>query len=253
MKLDGRVALVTGGNRGIGAAIVRLFSAEGARVVFCGRRAELGRSVEEELRSEGREVTYVATDVADAEAARALVAGTVELYGGLNILVNNAGIAPAGTVEAMEVADWDELMHINIRSMFLMSKYAIPELRRAGKGVIINLGSTFGVVGAGGSSGYALTKAAAISFSKSLALELAGEGIRVNALCPGGTDTEFLHEWFESTGDAEGTEEWLVSRHPLGRFATSDEQARGALFLVSDDASFVTGHSLLVDGGYTAQ
>jgi NAD(P)-dependent dehydrogenase (short-subunit alcohol dehydrogenase family) len=253
MKLEGKVALVTGGNRGIGAAIVKLFAAEGARVVFCGRRATLGEAVEKVVREAGGDVTFVMADVTKPEAAEALVAKSVELYGGLNIVVNNAGIAPAGTVESMDIADWDELIAVNVRSMFLISKYAIPAIRRSNGGSMIMLGSTFGVVGAGGSSGYALTKAAAISFAKSLALELAGEGIRVNALCPGGTNTEFLHEWFDSTGDAKGTEEWLVSRHPLGRFGTAEEQAQAALFLVSDDASFVTGHAMLVDGGYTAQ
>lgn len=253
MKLDGRVALVTGGNRGIGEAIVRLFSEEGAKVVFCARRPELGEPIEQALRAEGRDVTFVAADVTDEDVVEKLVARTTDLYGGLNIVVNCAGIAPASPVEAMAASDWDELMSVNVRSMFLVSKHAIPHIRASGHGSIINLGSTFGVVGAAGSAGYAVTKAAAISFSKSLAVELAGDGIRVNALCPGGTNTEFLHEWFESTGDAAGTEAWLVAHHPLGRLATAPEQARAALFLASDDASFVTGHALLVDGGYTAQ
>lgn len=253
MKLEGRVALVTGGNRGIGEAIVRLFSAEGAKVVFCARRAELGEPVESDLRAAGREVTFVACDATDESAVESLVQRTTDLYGGLNIVVNCAGIAPASPVESMAASDWDALMSINVRSMFLVSKHAIPALRASGNGNIINLGSTFGVVGAAGSAGYAVTKAAAISFSKSLAVELAAEGIRVNALCPGGTNTEFLREWFESTGDPAGTEAWLVAHHPLGRLGTPQEQARAALFLASDDASFVTGHALLVDGGYTAQ
>ena len=150
----------------------------------------------------------------------------------------------------MDVAVRDELMACNIADV-LMSKHTIPALRET-KGCIINLGSTFGVVGAAGSAGYAVTKAAAINFSKSLALELAPDGIRVNALCPGGTDTEFLHEWFEATGDAAGTGR-LVGHHPFGRLGTPVEQAQAALFLASGDASFVTGHALLVDGGYTAQ
>ena len=253
MKLEGRVALVTGGNRGIGEAIVRLFSQEGAKVVFCARRAELGEPIESELRADGRDVTFVAADVTDEDVVRDLVGRTNKLYGGLNVVVNCAGIAPASPVEKMAAADWDELMNVNVRSMFLVSKHAIPVIRASGHGSIINLGSTFGVVGAAGSAGYAVTKAAAISFSKSLAVELAGEGIRVNALCPGGTNTEFLHEWFESTGDAAGTEAWLVDHHPMGRLGTAQEQARAALFLASDEASFVTGHALLVDGGYTAQ
>lgn len=252
MKLEDRVALVTGGNRGIGEAIVRLFAAEGAKVVFCGRRAEIGEKVEADVRSQGQEATFVACDVSDEDAVKELVRTTVERYGGLDIVVNNAGIAPAGTIETMDADVWDDVMRCNVRSMFLVTKHSIPHLRRSNHAAIVNLGSTFGTVGAAGSSCYAVSKAAAINFSKSAALELTGEGIRVNALCPGGTNTEFLHEWFDSTGDPAGTEAWLVEHHPMGRLGTPQEQAKGALYLVSDDASFVTGHALLVDGGYTA-
>jgi NAD(P)-dependent dehydrogenase (short-subunit alcohol dehydrogenase family) len=252
MKLEGKVALITGGNRGIGAAMGRLFASEGAKVVLVGRRVELGEAVAEEIRAEGGEAIFIGGDVTDEKTVDDIVARTVDTYGQLDIVVNNAGIAPAAPIEEMDPAVWDELMACNIRSMFLVSRAAIPELRKT-KGTILTLGSTFGVVGAGGSTAYALTKAAAISFAKSLALELAPDGIRVNALCPGGTDTEFLHEWFESTGDAEGTQQWLIEAHPLGRLGTTDDQAKAALFLVSEDASFVTGHALLVDGGYTAQ
>lgn len=252
MRLDGKVALITGGNRGIGAAMGKLFASEGAKVVLVGRRAELGEAVAEEIRGAGGEALFIAGDVTDEKTVDEIVKQAVDTYGQLDIVVNNAGIAPAAPIEEMDPAVWDELMACNIRSMFLVSRASIPELRKT-KGTILTLGSTFGVVGAGGSTAYALTKAAAISFAKSLALELAPDGIRVNALCPGGTDTEFLHEWFESTGDAAGTEQWLIEAHPLGRLGTTDDQAKAALFLVSDDASFVTGHALLVDGGYTAQ
>lgn len=253
MKLEGRVALVAGASRGIGEAIVRLFSDEGARVVFCARREELGRPIEKSLREAGREVTFIRADVTEEEAVKTLVAATVELYGGLDILVCCAGIAPASPVESMQLDDWNEVMKINVSSMFLLTKHAIPALRKSDHGSIVTLGSTFGAVGAAGSTAYALSKAAAMNFAKSVALELAADGVRVNALCPGGTTTEFLGEWFESTGDAAGTEQWLTEHHPLGRLGLPEEQARAALFLASDDASFVTGHSLLVDGGYTAQ
>lgn len=253
MKLEGRVALVAGASRGIGEATVKLFAAEGARVVFCARREELGRAIERDLGSQGREVTFVRADVADEEQVRLLVATAVELYGGLDVLVTCAGIAPAAPIESMKLADWEAVMQINVNSMFLLTKHAIPALRKSDHAAIITLGSTFGHVGAGGSAAYALSKAAAINFAKSAALELAGDGIRVNSLCPGGTTTEFLQEWFESTGDAAGTEQWLVEAHPIGRLGVPEDQARAALFLASDDSSFVTGHGLLVDGGYTAQ
>jgi len=252
MRLEGKIALITGGNRGIGEAMVRLFSAEGAKVVLTGRRAETEEGVAAQLRALGRDVTFLRGDVREEASVAELIAAVLDRHGRLDVVVNNAGIAPASPVEAMDVALWDDLMAVNVRGMFLTSKHAIPALRET-KGCIINLGSTFGVVGAAGSAAYAVTKAAAINFSKSLALELAPDGIRVNAICPGGTDTEFLHEWFESTGDARGTEQWLIDHHPLGRLGTPAEQARAALFLASDEASFITGHALLVDGGYTAQ
>jgi NAD(P)-dependent dehydrogenase (short-subunit alcohol dehydrogenase family) len=176
-----------------------------------------------------------------------------EIYGGLDVLVTCAGIAPAGPIESIDLAVLEEVMRINVASMFLLTKHAIPLLRESDHASIITLGSTFGHVGAGGSSAYAVSKAAAINFAKSAALELAGDGIRVNSLCPGGTATEFLQEWFDSTGDAAGTEQWLVEAHPLGRLGQPADQAKAALFLASDDSSFVTGHGLLVDGAYPAQ
>jgi NAD(P)-dependent dehydrogenase (short-subunit alcohol dehydrogenase family) len=253
MRLEGRVALVAGASRGIGEAMVRLFSEEGARVVFCARREELGRKIERELREQGREVRFVPADVTDEEAVRWLMTTAREVYGGLDILVTCAGIAPAAPIEEMELTAWKELMDVNVNSMFLLTKHAIPLLRKSDHAAVITLGSTFGHVGAGGSAAYAVSKAAAVNFAKSAALELAGDGIRVNSLCPGGTATEFLSEWFESTGDAQGTEEWLIGAHPLGRLGTPEDQAKAALFLASDESSFVTGHGLLVDGGYTAQ
>jgi 3-oxoacyl-[acyl-carrier protein] reductase len=252
MRLAGRVALVTGGNRGIGEAIVKLFAKEGARVAFCGRRAELGRNVEEAVRRAGGDAYFVACDVSDEDDVRRLVATVLDRYGRLDIVVNNAGIAPAAPVETMDLALWREVFENNVTSMFLVCKHTIPHLRAAGGGAIVNLGSIFGVVGAGGSSAYAVSKAAAINFSKSLAIELAKDRIRVNALCPGSTDTPFLHDWFVSTGDPEGTKRFMIEHHPLGRLSTPEEQAYGALYLVSDEASFVTGHALMVDGGYTA-
>lgn len=253
MKLDGKVALVTGGNRGIGEAIVRLFTDEGAKVVLCGRREALCKQVEESVCAGGGDATSVTCDLSREDEVERLIASVIDCYGKLDIVINNAGVAPASPIEKMELADWNAILASNLTSMFLVTKHAIPRLREAGGGAIVNLGSTFGAVGAAGSAAYAMSKAAAMNFSKSMALELAGDGIRVNALCPGGTNTQFLRDWFVATGDAAGTEAWLVAHHPLGRLAEPEEQAKAALFLASDDSSFVTGHSLLVDGGYTAQ
>jgi NAD(P)-dependent dehydrogenase (short-subunit alcohol dehydrogenase family) len=253
LRLEGRVALIGGASRGIGAEMVRLFSEEGARVVFCARREDLGRAIERELREKGREVRFVKADVTDEETVKNLMTTTKELYGGLDVLVTCAGIAPAAPIEKMPLSDWKALMDVNVDSMFLLTKHGIPLLRNSDHASIITLGSTFAHVGMGGSAAYSVSKAAAVNFAKSAALELAGDGIRVNSLNPGGTTTEFLYEWLDSTGDREGNEKALIAAHPIGRLGTAEDQAKAALFLASDDSAYITGHALLVDGGYTAQ
>jgi NAD(P)-dependent dehydrogenase (short-subunit alcohol dehydrogenase family) len=245
MRLQDKVVLVTGGTRGIGEAIVRLCCQEGAIVATCGRDAERGNRV-------ASEVEYSVLDVGDESEVNAWVDRVADAYGRIDAVVNNAGVAPAGPLEKLTLAEWDRVFRINVTSMFLVSRASIPHLRAAGGGAIVNLGSTFGVVGANGSAVYAMTKAAAISLSKSMALELAPDSIRVNALCPGGTETPFLEEWFVATGAPVETRAWLTEHHPMGRLGRPEEQAKAALFLLSDDASFVTGHAMLVDGGYTA-
>ncbi len=252
-RLDRRVALVTGGATGIGAAIVRLFAGEGARVSFCSRSDQPGRDLEQALRSEGCDVVFSRCDAAIEAEAKALVKLTLDRYGGIDILVNNAAVSKLVPVEDMSLDDWELILSKNLTSMFLMSRESIPILRRSQHPSIINLGSTYAVVGASGSAAYALTKAGAVSFSKTLALELAGDGIRVNALCPGATETRLYHEWLGSQPDAGKAKSDLAAKHPLGRIGQPDEMARAALYLASEDASFVTGHALLVDGGYTAQ
>jgi NAD(P)-dependent dehydrogenase (short-subunit alcohol dehydrogenase family) len=252
-RLDQRTALVTGGATGIGAAIVRLFADEGARVSFCSRSEQPGREFEQELRSAGRDVIFSRCDAAVESEAKALVQSTVARYGGIDILVNNAAISKLVPVEEMSLEDWELILSKNLTSMFLMSRESIPILRQSPHPCIINLGSTYAVVGAAGSAAYALTKAAAVSFSKTLALELAGDGVRVNALCPGATETRLYHDWLGSQADGEKAKSDLAAKHPLGRIGRPEEMARAALYLASDEASFVTGHALLVDGGYTAQ
>jgi NAD(P)-dependent dehydrogenase (short-subunit alcohol dehydrogenase family) len=252
-RLDQRIALITGGATGIGAAIVRLFASEGARVSFCSRSEQPGRDLEQELKNEGCDVVFSRCDAAIETEAKALVKRTLDRYGGLDILVNNAAVSKLAPVEEMSLGDWELILSKNLTSMFLMSRESIPILRRSLHPSIINLGSTYAVVGASGSAAYALTKAGAVSFSKTLALELASDRIRVNALCPGATETRLYHEWLGSQADAEKAKSDLASKHPMGRIGQPDEMARAALYLASEDASFVTGHALLVDGGYTAQ
>jgi NAD(P)-dependent dehydrogenase (short-subunit alcohol dehydrogenase family) len=252
-RLDGRIALITGGAIGIGAAIVRLFAAEGARVSFCSRSEQPGRDLERELVDDGYDVVFSRCDAAVEKEAKALVKSTIDRFGGIDVLVNNAAVSKLVPVEEMSLEDWELILSKNLTSMFLVSRESIPALRRSQHPNIINLGSTYAVVGASGSAAYALTKAGAVSFSKTLALELAGDGIRVNALCPGATETRLYYDWLDSQADAEKAKSDLAAKHPLGRIGRPEEMARAALYLASDDASFVTGHALLVDGGYTSQ
>jgi NAD(P)-dependent dehydrogenase (short-subunit alcohol dehydrogenase family) len=250
--LGGKVALVTGGSVGIGAAIVRQFADEGAAVVLCARSSEDGRALERDLTATGRVALFVSCDVSMEAAVEQLIATIVDRFGRLDILVNNAGITASGLVEETSLETWRAVLEANVTSMFLVTKHAIPVLRRSPGASIINLGSTYGVVGSAGSGAYAVSKAAAISLTKTLSLELAGDHIRVNALCPGATGTPMNIEWLAAQPDPEQALRDLVAKHPIGRLASPDEQAAAALFLASDGASFVTGHSLMVDGGYTA-
>jgi meso-butanediol dehydrogenase/(S,S)-butanediol dehydrogenase/diacetyl reductase len=250
--LDDTVAIVTGGSSGIGEAITRRFAGEGATVAFCGRDRARGESLEAELREAGGRVDFDVCDVGSAEAA-AWVNGVAERHGRIDIVVNNAGIAFAGPVETLALADWEAMLRVNVTGMLLVSQAAIPHLRAAGGGSIINLGSTASYIGLRGAVGYAVTKSAALGLAKGMALELAPDGIRVNALCPGTTMTPAHTKWLSDQPDAEAVHEALVAGHPIGRVSTAEEQANAALFLASSQASFITGHGLLVDGGYTAQ
>ena len=252
-RLDGTITLVTGGSTGIGAAIVRLFAEEGARVSFCARSEQPGRDLENQLKAAGHEVLFSRCDAAMEPEARALVKLTAERFGGIDVLVNNAAVSKLIPVERMSLGDWEFILSKNLTSMFLMSRESIPILRRSSFASIINLGSTYAVVGASDSAAYALTKAGAVSFTKTLALELAPDRIRVNALCPGATETPLYYQWLDSQADAAQAKADLFAKHPLGRIGMPEEMARAALYLASEDASFVTGHALLVDGGYTAQ
>jgi NAD(P)-dependent dehydrogenase (short-subunit alcohol dehydrogenase family) len=253
VQLEGKVVLVTGGGRGIGEAIVQLFAEEGGQVFFCCRRAEHGARVEEMVREAGGDARYLQCDVSVPDQVDTLFEAIERHAGRLDVLINNAGISPPGTLETLDLSTWQEVLDINLTGLFLVTKRAIPLLRRSGGGSIVNLGSIFGESGTAGFSAYGMTKAATMQLTKSLALELAADNIRVNALCPGATDTPMLQETWEKIGDAEAGKAAILSLHPIGRLSEADEQAKAALFLVSEDASYVTGHLLMVDGGYSAR
>jgi NAD(P)-dependent dehydrogenase (short-subunit alcohol dehydrogenase family) len=256
-KLSGKVAIVTGATSGIGRATALLFAEEGATVVFSGRRAHLGQALEMQLKQRGGQVLFVETDHTQSEQCARLVASAAQTFGHIDVLFNNAGIVTKGTAETTSEEDWDQTMALNVTAVWRMSRLVIPELRKAGGGVIVNNASDWAVVGGKGALPYAVSKGAVAQMTKSMALDHATENIRVNAVCPGDT---FVERWLEKGyfehSDAvtlEAAKAESAAYLPMKRFGYPQEIARAVLFWASDDSSFVTGHLLLVDGGNTAQ
>ena len=249
-RLRGKRALVTGGGAGIGRAITLAFAREGASVLCADIDEAAARSVAEEARASGASAESVRCDVADEASARAAVEAARERLGGLSVLVNNAANRdPSATVVEFDPASWRRTLDINLTGAFLMAKYAIPLMAEAGGGSLINVASQLARVASPRSPAYCSTKAALVQLSKVLALDHAAEGIRVNSLSPGAVETERLVHRF---GSMERAREAIASKHILGRLAQSEEIAEGAVFLASDESSFMTGADLLLDGGYTA-
>jgi NAD(P)-dependent dehydrogenase (short-subunit alcohol dehydrogenase family) len=247
-RLDGKVALISGGARGQGATEARMFTREGAQVVFGDILDEEGRKVEAEIRATGGEATYVHLDVTSEDSWRAAVATAVRTYGRLNVLVNNAGIYIRKRIEETTEDDLDQILAVNVKGVFLGTKHALPAMRQAGGGSIINISSIAGLVGnPHGSPMYTATKGAVRLFTKATAVQHARDNIRCNSVHPGPIETAMLQE---ATG---GLSEEYRRRVPLGRIGTVEDIAYGVLYLASDESSFVTGSELVIDGGSTAQ
>lgn len=250
LRLAGKVALITGGTSGIGEATARRFVAEGARVAITGRRVERGARLSREL-----PCLYIPGDVTDAEHCQQAVAATVAEYGRLDILFNNAGIVTQGRLEETSETDWDRTFAVNVKGVYLMTKTVLPVMRAQGGGVIVNNASDWGLVGGPGYTAYSASKGAVVLLTKSVALEVARDNIRVNAICPGDT---YVERWQvdERRDRSIGFEEELKTMGaelPIGRVGTPEEIAAAVLFLASDESSFVTGAALSVDGGNTAR
>jgi NAD(P)-dependent dehydrogenase (short-subunit alcohol dehydrogenase family) len=247
-RLDGKVALVSGGARGQGAAEAQLFAREGAKVVFGDILDAEGRQVEAGIRAAGGEATYVHLDVTNEASWRAAVDIAVSRYGALHVLVNNAGIYIRKRIEETTEDDLDQILAVNVKGVFLGVKHALPAMRRAGGGSIINISSVAGLVGnPNGSPIYTTSKGAVRLFTKATAMQHARENIRCNSIHPGPIDTAMLDE------TAGGRSAAMLGRVPLGRVGTVEDIAYGVLYLASDESSFVTGSELVIDGGLTAQ
>ena len=256
MRLEGKVALISGGARGQGAEEARLFAREGAKVVIGDILEEEGGQVEAQVNEGGGECLFIRLDVSKEADWQHAVAATVARFGKLDVLVNNAGIGSRRTadggpirLEDLTEEQWDLVQDVNSKGVFLGTKHAIPEMRKAGGGSIINISSIFGLVGSAGSSAYHASKGAVRLLTKATAVQYAGEGIRCNSVHPGAIDTPMTERLRSNPQRREET----IRGIPLGRIGTTEDIAFGVLFLASDESSFMTGSELVIDGGTTAQ
>ena len=250
MRLEGKVAIITGGARGQGATEARMFAQEGAKVVIGDILDDLGVQVEGQIREAGGEAAYLHLDVSNQEDWDHAIRTAEERFGKVDVLVNNAAIVLRKDIEETTGEDWDNIMNINAKGVFLGTKAVIPAMRRAGGGSIVNISSISGLVSIGPPA-YIATKGAVRLFTKSTAIQYASENIRANSIHPGAVDT-----YMRRGGLANQTPEEIQARLdliPLGRVGTTEDISYGALFLASDESSFMTGSELVIDGGYTAK
>ena len=254
-RLEGKVALISGGARGQGAVEARMFAQEGARVVIGDILDDLGMQVQAEINETGGECLYVHLDVTSEPDWQSAVEAAVSRFGKLDVLVNNAGIGSPRdasgermTIESLPESQWDQVMDVNAKGVFLGTKAAIPEMMKAGGGSIINISSIAGLVG-GTTSAYGASKGAVRLLTKSTAIQYAADGIRANSVHPGVIITDMTAGMLAD----EAGREHNLARHPIGRLGVSEDVAYGVLYLASDESSFVTGSELVIDGGLTAQ
>ncbi len=249
MRLRDKVALITGGTSGIGEATAKLFAQEGAKVAITGRSEERGRAVVAQIAGNGGKGVFIPADVSKADDCRRSVDETLRAFGRLDILFNNAGVFYPHTVLDCTEEEWDLQMDINLKGTFLMSKFALPGMIARSSGVIINNSSGWGIVGGDSAVAYCASKGGVVLLTKAMAVDHGQQGIRVNCLCPGDVDTPMLPEDARLRGLNWDAYLAGCANRPMGRIGTPDEIAKAALFLASDDSSFMTGATLVVDGG----
>lgn len=249
MKLDGKVTIITGGSKGIGFGCAKVFGSHGCRAVISSRGEKEGLLAEEELRDLGYDAVFIPCDVKSESQMESLIAKTVDQYGRLDCIVNNAGWhPPAMTITETSVEDYEDILRMNLTSTFMGCKFAVPELIKT-KGSIINMSSKVGEIGQAAAPGYVSTKAAQIGLTKALAIDLAPQGVRVNAVAPAGVLTPLMKEWADSEYDPGAALEMVDGWHQLGRMATIEEVGEVCAFLASSEAAFITGQVICPDGG----
>jgi len=266
MRLKDKVSIVTGASTGLGLAIAALLAEEGSKVLICCRSEDTGKKAAEIIKKRGGEAFFVKGDVSSTSDAQKIVSETVAKYGKLNILINNAGIAPYFLIEDTSEEIWNQTIDTNLKGVFLMSKYAIPEIKKQGGGSIVNIASIAGLIGYESCVAYDASKGGILAMTRALAVDLgrAGTNIRVNAICPGEVIWSDWGEEFHSVTmvkfmedlsvkEREETLKEMTRRHPIGRIGKPEDIAYAALYLASDEASFVSGTHLVVDGGYTVK
>lgn len=249
MRLEDKVAVVTGGTSGIGRATAVLFAAEGARVVFTGRDEDRGHVVEDEIRAAGGGARFIRADVRDADDCRRTVDEAVSAFGGVDVLFNNAGLYIENDVLACVEDEWDLQLDTMLKGTYLMCRAAIPVMIERGGGVIVNNSSGWGIVGGERAVAYCAAKGGVTVLTKALAMDHGKDGIRVNAVCPGDTETAMEYADAERKGWTWERYVAWASERPLGRMGRADEVARAVVFLACDESSFITGAALPVDGG----
>lgn len=254
-KLQGKTALVTGGAAGLGKAIAKLFAAEGAAVIVSDLNKTKGCQVVDEIRYKGGVGLFVQHDVSKEDQWKSVMETITEKFGSLQIVVNNAGINERGNTETISLEDWKAVLDVNLNGVFLGNKYGIQMLKKSGGGSIINMSSTLGMIGEPGCSAYSASKGGVRILTKSSALLCAQEGykIRVNSIHPGVIRTELMSEGLAKAEDPEAEYQRYVAWHPIGFLGEPEDVAYGALYLASDEARFVTGTELVIDGGWTSR
>lgn len=245
-RFDGKAVLVTGASSGIGAATARRFGAEGARVMVSGLDEDGTASIAREIGAAGGEAHHIHGDLSNRGFCRRLFDDTLARLGRLDVLVNNAGLSRRGIAEETSDENWDLTLAVNLGAVFFLSRAAVPVMRRQGGGVIVNTASELGIVATTKALAYCASKAGVLQLTRAMALDHAREGIRINAVCPGPVDTELLRDFGDDPASALRDS---IDATPMGRLGTPDEIAAAILFLASDDASFMTGAAMVVDGG----